>query len=160
MTPPLDPNALGLFIGRKRDAYGMSQGALAKAAGISRPYLSQIESGKRDASEEVFTRLMLHLGSPYAELLDALGDAVEPEKRAALQALLAPTDQLAQVLDPDELLRFMGSLGSMEQILANLATLAPEPVQLGPDGWTELDAEDRRLVQRIVNRLRKAREAE
>jgi transcriptional regulator with XRE-family HTH domain len=52
MTPAVDPKAFGQLVAYHREQRGVSQGALAKAAGISRPYLSQVESGKRLPSDE------------------------------------------------------------------------------------------------------------
>ena len=40
-----------------REHRGMTAAALADAAGISTPYLSQIESGKRDGSIDVMKRI-------------------------------------------------------------------------------------------------------
>jgi transcriptional regulator with XRE-family HTH domain len=40
-----------------REHRGLSQQQLAETAGISKPYLSQLEAGKREASQRVIRRL-------------------------------------------------------------------------------------------------------
>ncbi|MFN2154399.1 MAG: helix-turn-helix domain-containing protein, partial [Anaerolineae bacterium] len=45
-----------------REHRGLTQQQLAKAAGISVPYLSQIESGKRQGSAEVLAAIAKELG--------------------------------------------------------------------------------------------------
>jgi len=48
----------------------MTQEALAQAAGLSTPYLSQIENRKRDGTVDVLQRLALALGVPMDLLVD------------------------------------------------------------------------------------------
>ena len=56
-----------------RDYRGLTQQQLADAAGISKPYLSQIETGKRTGTTEIL--------SAIAKALDvSLDDVVEKEK--------------------------------------------------------------------------------
>jgi transcriptional regulator with XRE-family HTH domain len=44
---------LGRVIRSRRQALGLSQAALAKRAGISQPYLSQVEAGARGEAQQV-----------------------------------------------------------------------------------------------------------
>ncbi|MBB5751793.1 helix-turn-helix domain-containing protein [Prosthecomicrobium pneumaticum] len=44
-----------------RESRGLAAGALAKAAGITQAYLSQLEAGKRDGSVDVLKRIALAL---------------------------------------------------------------------------------------------------
>ncbi|WP_255371003.1 MULTISPECIES: helix-turn-helix domain-containing protein [Cupriavidus] len=53
-----------------RDYRRMTQEALAQAAGLSTPYLSQIENRKRDGTVDVLQRLALALGVPMDLLVD------------------------------------------------------------------------------------------
>lgn len=53
-----------------RDYRRMTQDALAQAAGLSTPYLSQIENRKRDGTVDVLQRLALALGVPMDLLVD------------------------------------------------------------------------------------------
>jgi DNA-binding XRE family transcriptional regulator len=52
-----------------REHRGMSRGALAKAAGISAPYLSQIETGKRPGTIQVMKNLAKVLGADVDDLV-------------------------------------------------------------------------------------------
>ena len=52
-----------------RDHRGLTQQQLAQAAGISVPYLSQIESGKRNGSTEVLAALAKQLGRALDDLV-------------------------------------------------------------------------------------------
>jgi transcriptional regulator with XRE-family HTH domain len=48
-----DPESLGEFIRRRRELHELSMRQMAEMAGISNPYLSQIERGLREPSERV-----------------------------------------------------------------------------------------------------------
>jgi putative transcriptional regulator len=148
---------MGQFIGRKREQLGMSQGALAKKVGISRPYLSQIESGHRAPSDEVVQRILVMLGSPMQEFAaEVASTLLTADQLNALNALFAPVEDMAALIEPADLLRLTEQAGSLEQMTQHLSRLSLDPLPIGgPDGWLDLNAEDRRLVQRLVNRLRK-----
>jgi DNA-binding XRE family transcriptional regulator len=53
-----------------REARGLTQGQLAEAAGISIPYLSQIEAGKRKGSADVLTALARALRVSLDDIVD------------------------------------------------------------------------------------------
>jgi transcriptional regulator with XRE-family HTH domain len=53
MTAPGPATALGEAIRRQREANGVSMRQFAELAGISNPYLSQIERGLREPSQRV-----------------------------------------------------------------------------------------------------------
>ena len=55
--PDQDPSALGELIRRQRELAELSMRQLADMAGISNPYLSQIERGLRAPSDEVLEAL-------------------------------------------------------------------------------------------------------
>ncbi|MGG0644281.1 helix-turn-helix transcriptional regulator [Sporosarcina gallistercoris] len=66
-----------------REETGFNMTALAKAAGLSRPYLSQLESGKRNPTPDTLKKLAEALGNvTYANLLESAGfqDLSENEK--------------------------------------------------------------------------------
>lgn len=145
----------GLFIARQRVALGMSQGALAESLGIARAYLSQIENGWRMPSEELTGNIMARLGLPMTDfMVEVMGPELTDAQKEAATRLLMPIQWLSERLSPDELVEFMNLQQSIEEMAVNLGTLTSEPIQVGPEGWTELGKEDRRLVQRIINRLR------
>lgn len=49
---------------------GLTQEALSEASGISKPYLSQIEGGKRDGSTKVLSAISKALDVPVGLLID------------------------------------------------------------------------------------------
>jgi transcriptional regulator with XRE-family HTH domain len=65
---------LGLSILKRRRELGMSQGDLAKAAGIHRTYVSDVENGKRNFSIGTLYSIAHSLKIPVQKLID-LGDA-------------------------------------------------------------------------------------
>jgi transcriptional regulator with XRE-family HTH domain len=60
----------------------ISQEALTESAGLSRNYVSRIESGGADLSQIVFTRLATALGSSPWQLLKDAEEALPTKKRA------------------------------------------------------------------------------
>ena len=78
-------NLAEALIGLRLDA-GISQGAVARAAGISRAYLSAIEAGLRTPSVEVLARLASALG---ADLLVRIYPGTGPTLRDHLQVAMA-----------------------------------------------------------------------
>lgn len=54
---PEDDNAVGDFIREQRERANLSLRRLAERAGVSNPYLSQIERGIRNPSAEILKRL-------------------------------------------------------------------------------------------------------
>jgi transcriptional regulator with XRE-family HTH domain len=60
-----------------REVRGISQSTLAKEAGISASYLSQLENGKRDPKLTLLTRLANALGIPVAILFFLAADEKE-----------------------------------------------------------------------------------
>jgi transcriptional regulator with XRE-family HTH domain len=56
-----DETPLGALIREQRECQDLSMRRLAQLAGISNPYLSQIERGLRDPSEKVLDAIATHL---------------------------------------------------------------------------------------------------
>jgi len=144
---------LGLLVARKRVELGLSQTSLAKSVGISRPYLTQIETGKRLPAEETAQALVTALGISAEELANEVRDLVPEDQMSALLPFIRVFDKLQQFLTPEQFEEIAAMLGSMEQTTAALRTVAGEPTPPGPDRWLDLTKEDRRFVQRMVNRL-------
>jgi len=65
---------IGDFIKKLRQQEGMNITELAEKAEISRPYLSQIESGKRNPSNDLLLQLSKALGVSYSVMLEKAGD--------------------------------------------------------------------------------------
>jgi transcriptional regulator with XRE-family HTH domain len=89
---------LGEIIRRQRELNRLSLRQFAAMAGISNPYLSQIERGLRAPSEEVVDAIARSLETSASELYERAGisDDNEGEKaRAQLESLLAADQALA-----------------------------------------------------------------
>jgi transcriptional regulator with XRE-family HTH domain len=67
----LSPKRLGTMLRRIRDAKGLTQVDVARTAKVTKPYLSQLETGARkNPSLPVLKRLARALGVPVTELLE------------------------------------------------------------------------------------------
>lgn len=75
-------SSAGELIRRVRKAQKKTLVQVASAAGISGPFLSQIESGVRNTSEETYKKIASELDIPERELLLAAGYIDEKEKQA------------------------------------------------------------------------------
>lgn len=69
----------GASVSALRKALGISQVSLAARAGITPPFLSQIEHGARQPSPDVLRRLALGLGEPLDAISYVVPDLPEPE---------------------------------------------------------------------------------
>jgi transcriptional regulator with XRE-family HTH domain len=84
---------LGEIIRRQRALNRLTLRQFAAMAGISNPYLSQIERGLRTPSREVVDAIARSLETTTAQLYEQAGVVVEPERdgnegRARLEAAL------------------------------------------------------------------------
>jgi transcriptional regulator with XRE-family HTH domain len=89
MSPP-PRQAIGAVIRRQREINALSIRQFAAMAGISNPYLSQIERGLREPSQRVLEALASSLGRPASELFEEAGipaDAAEDTRTGARDAL-------------------------------------------------------------------------
>lgn len=102
MSSRLDVTALGAYIREQREAAEVSLRQLAKASGVSNPYLSQVERGLRNPSAEILGQiaraLRISAESLYVQagLLEERTDT--PTVAAAIAADPALTDRQRQVL--------------------------------------------------------------
>ncbi|MBI3318268.1 MAG: helix-turn-helix domain-containing protein [Candidatus Omnitrophica bacterium] len=159
---------------------GLTQEALARRAGISRPNLSAIETGKREVSLRTLRALAAALEIPPGLLADGTGPVLEksaiPLSRAAMERIAdgvvrrvpAATTQRLQVVRPP-----LAAARTQERILVNLLReiLKHRLSSAGPLGilrggkrrmdaaWLLLNGSYppeviRSLVQRIEDRLR------
>jgi transcriptional regulator with XRE-family HTH domain len=72
-------NALGEFIRRQRELRDVSMRQFAEMAGISNPYLSQIERGLREPSETVLSAIAGSLQTSAEALREQAGVPLEPD---------------------------------------------------------------------------------
>ena len=66
-SPPMRVNRYALRVLRERS--GLSVSALARAAGLSQPHLTNIESGKRQASPAALVALAIALRVPVVAII-------------------------------------------------------------------------------------------
>jgi transcriptional regulator with XRE-family HTH domain len=77
-------NALGEFIRRQRELQEVSMRQFAEMAGISNPYLSQIERGLRAPSEAVLQAIAGSLQTSAEALREEAGVPLEPEAESSV----------------------------------------------------------------------------
>jgi transcriptional regulator with XRE-family HTH domain len=78
---------LGEIIRRQRELNELSMRRFAEMAGISNPYLSQIERGLREPSEKVMDAIAGALQSSAEALYEQAGMSAEPEARPVVEAI-------------------------------------------------------------------------
>ncbi|MFC7533786.1 helix-turn-helix domain-containing protein [Actinoplanes sp. GCM10030250] len=67
---PLLRRVIGAVLRRVRQHQGRTLRDVAETAGVSLPYLSEVERGTKEASSEVLAAICRALGLPLPELLD------------------------------------------------------------------------------------------
>lgn len=84
------PPSLGALIRQQRELASLPMRQLATMAGISGPYLSQIENGLRSPSDQVIRNLAATLGIDPEELLgeSRTADELEAARRRTRDAIL------------------------------------------------------------------------
>jgi transcriptional regulator with XRE-family HTH domain len=65
----IDRKNFGALLKKSRRSLNLSQAALAKTAGVTAVFISQIETGNRTPSDRVAKRLAVTLGLPWQEVL-------------------------------------------------------------------------------------------
>ncbi|MEO6700105.1 MAG: helix-turn-helix domain-containing protein [Jatrophihabitantaceae bacterium] len=94
------PRELGLLVRERRHDLRLSQDELAKRAGVSRPWLSAVETGHSRAELgkllALFAELNLTLDLSPADSPTAHGVAASDESEVDLDALLSRQDELSK----------------------------------------------------------------
>lgn len=91
-----DPaSALGEYIRRQRELSAMSMREFARLAGISNPYLSQIERGLRAPSEQVLHAIANTLKVSADTLYEQAGVPVEPDGPSQVVAAIRQDPRLS-----------------------------------------------------------------
>jgi transcriptional regulator with XRE-family HTH domain len=81
---PLMETSLGSYLRRRRTQLGMTQEALGERSGLTKGYLSQVESGRIGfPGADIRRRLAKALGVTHLELLIAAGELLEEEVATA-----------------------------------------------------------------------------
>jgi transcriptional regulator with XRE-family HTH domain len=133
MTPTIDVRSLGEYIREQRQSAEVSLRQLAKSAGVSNPYLSQVERGLKKPSAEILgqiaSALRISAETLYvrAGLLEAReGDAAVTEAIAADETL---NERQRQVL-----LEIYGAFQKENAAMASSRATAPDPAAAPADG--------------------------
>ena len=87
--PAIDVRHLGAFIREQREGAKISLRELAKSAGVSNPYLSQIERGLRKPSAEILQQIAKGLRISAEALYVQAGILDEREASPVVDAVLA-----------------------------------------------------------------------
>ena len=130
---------------------GMTQAALAKSVGIDRTYIASIEAGKRWPAEETLVAILAALGVTPEDAITELDLVPNAEVDRALQ-FVELLDELGSKVTPKQLDKLKKILGTDSgRMLGQLAMSQGAPA--APEGWERLTKEDRRLFQRMMNRV-------
>jgi transcriptional regulator with XRE-family HTH domain len=128
--------SLGTRLKRAREDVNLSQGAFAKALGLSSEYISLLESGKRTPSFDTLQRVARFLNKGIAFFFE--------ERKPAFEALLASVASDDRVRR--EIMRFRAYCEKYlqyEEIAGRRLELAPEYSHISPE---RLAAEERRRL--------------
>ncbi|RSM55750.1 XRE family transcriptional regulator [Actinoplanes sp. ATCC 53533] len=111
-------SAIGIVLRRLRHQQGRTLQDVAEAAGVSLPYLSEIERGRKEASSEILAAICGALGVALTELLDQV-----------LAELLRTSPPTAPVRAPRMRVTCAGGCSAAERGLADLGAPGGRPVQ-------------------------------
>lgn len=175
---------VGATIKQLREAVGMSKSRLGREAGVSNAYIVQIEQGDRSPSEDVLRRIAHVLRVPPHKLLIPAG-LVDAEDVAHAQDWLnkreAEAAAAGRTLNDDSRDRVFAiglgwadpwgafdprdrdheEPGDPDKLTREQFWGWDKPLTVLPlEHWEELSDSDRRLVQRMVNRLARNEEPE
>ncbi|GAA0461011.1 transcriptional regulator [Actinoplanes capillaceus] len=87
---PLLRRVIGAVLRRVRLGQGRTLREVAAAAGVSLPYLSEVERGTKEASSEVLAAICRALGLPMPDLLDEVRREMLREAAPAAPRAVAP----------------------------------------------------------------------
>jgi len=178
---------VGLVLKRLREERKLSKSRLSREAGVSDAYIVQIEKGDRSPSEAVLRRLAHVLQVPPHRLL-VPGGAYHPDTVADIEReadeVMARIGASDKEVPPDYRDRLMAQryreIDGLQQMTATdwaivdaggpaAAVTLPSEVFWGwnqpldvwpPENWDKLNDADRRMVQKLINRLTRSEESE
>lgn len=78
---------IGAVLRRERQRQGLTLREVARAAGVSVPYLSEVERGRKEASSEVLAAVCRALGLYLSDLLEAVRDDLRRVERRGPSAV-------------------------------------------------------------------------
>lgn len=105
----MEDNYLGRLIRDSRKMKGLTQEALANAAGVSTMSIRRYESGERKPTAEIMLRIMDAIGEPYTIVSNSMLDEIAEEKKNdALSSLLENDRKRRELLRIAELKEGIG----------------------------------------------------
>lgn len=143
----------GPWFQARRKKAGLTQKALAEAVGVDRSYIGQIEIGHRWPIKPTLYAIFAATGVPLEEALTQL-KLVEHEEAERILRFREMMEKIVPHVPERERRAFAQMFASDQDTYRWMGQWAlSEPLPAAPDGWMRLNKEDRRLVQRFVNRL-------
>ncbi|MDZ4177871.1 MAG: helix-turn-helix transcriptional regulator [Coriobacteriia bacterium] len=152
-TPGKQLHKYGPWFRNRRKVAELTQKALSEAVGVDRSYVAQIEAGSRWPSKPTLYAIFAAMGVPLAEALTELR-LVENDEAERIILFTEFIEEIAPHVAPKRLAAFQEMFANDQERYRWVGQFAlSEPLPPAPDGWIRLTKEDRRLVQRFVNRL-------
>lgn len=145
------PKPIGNLIRQLRESRGLNKAELARRSGVSAPYITQIEADQRTPSDAVLRQLAGALGIENYRLLEPAGYRFEGE--GYFENYERAIESLQDYLGESDYGYYLEGILKELPSLARWMASGPA-LPAGPIGWDELNADDQRLVQKIINRLR------
>lgn len=159
-------NNLGQLLKEARTKQDLTQARLAREVGVSDSYLVHIEAGRRIPSEAVLRKLARALHLPPSDLIATTlhADKLEHD-REELHRIGERRFNEALAIAQQHAITLSEEARSELALLYADNPYSPLPVSFteegepiftvtGPEGWSDLNKQDKRLVQQLINRLR------
>lgn len=151
----MDKNLFGLAVGRCRNEKGYTQKELANAVGCTSGMIAQIETGRKMPGVDLQVRIMSALGMDFQGVLrESSVQEIGEDEKNILDFTTRLFDFLAENMPAEKVVEALSMMeNSFEAFEAAARYESDNPVRFAPEGWTELSQKDRKLVQRLVDRL-------
>lgn len=149
----MEEKSFGNILKNLREDTGLSITALAKAADISRPYLSQLESSTRNPAPKTLKKLAEALGNvTYPNLLDVAGykDLAKQEQLRSAYEDFATKEQFLELFDRVKILEQTIDIKNFLELKFN--DLTSEPIYPLYNGH-ELTRTDRQRILNVLEEL-------
>ncbi len=150
---------IGQSIAKLRAEKGLSRARTAREAGISNAYLVQIEKGDRNPSESVVRKLASALDASSYKLMCLAGfanieldESIQSQVGDKLHHALVEGEKLHLTTQEADYLMELVQQG--KNLEAESRTVSPQSPP--PEGWQEIGDNDRRIIQLLITRLRRA----
>lgn len=158
MLREIQKQPFGRTLAQLREERGMSQGELAKAVGMSRPYVTQIENGTRTPSTETAYKLGAALGMEPSSVSLMTGD-LTADDLMRMKEIAETLELIKSRLSDTEWERVESLFGDAPGLLAFTDRVAvsmhphePSPIEPIP-GWNALNRHNRRLIRELIDQL-------